>query len=1032
MATPREHIEEIRRCKFCIGAGEPNPLTEDLHQAVKNLSAELYAKDVHFLMELIQNAEDNEYADGVEPSLEFVITSKDITETGANSTLLIFNNEKGFSPKNIESVCSVGRSTKKNKRKRGYIGEKGIGFKSVFLITSQPYIFSSGYQIRFNESPCSKCNLGYIVPEWVEENPILPEIKHIYGSSSDLPTTTIILPLKPDKVKPVKQQLSSIHPELLLFLSKIKRLSVRADTEDTVTAISISSDDFERDCSYYMWRQRFPVKPENKVDKRMEVDDWVITLAFPNGKRLHRGTNTPGIGIYAFLPTEMVINFPFIIQADFLLASSRETILLDCTWNQGILDCVPSAYVNAFTSIVKASEEAPVSVLPRMFGFLPVVSSPYPQLNSVRLSIQAKLMEESIIPCESYTEQKFFHKPREVGRLKPAFWNVLKMAREQGVHRSSNLVLGVSEDLYLELLLFIAENWKSFLNTSIRDIPLLKYVGAQLSLCSINGVSQGVKIFLSESRRHISWLIDWNGEFLCANNLVFLPKLTQERIFSHSKGQTIREWLTKVVKVSCVSVNGYALLLRKLLASHRKCVVTYVHFLCHSLRKNYLSTSEVDCVCSSMPLVNNYGLVKISGKKVLVPANGSSWVQLFGSNPWGNEGFVELGEDYLYSANHAGVLTGEKELLEFLKSHVSASDIPDLPPPDSEIPSFFSLLTKTNAYLLLKWIRNLKRKGIYIPIKFLNCIKNGGWLRVSLCGSVCCKPPSQSFLLTSSWECLLQNRSLLVDIPLIDQNFYGKEICNYKEELKTAGVMFEFGEACKYIGNHLMKLAASSTLNRGHVFSILNFIKFLRDKFLPSDIFINKIKGERWLRTSQGNRSPLGSVFYDEEWKAASQISDIPFIDCDYYGYEILSFREELKLLGVLFGFYENYKLVVENLKSPSCFMSIPAECVLLMLECKRRSWSSDKITRVLKDNVRLKTDMGYKSPAECYLFDPTWGCLLQVFKSFPLVDVQFYGERILSYRNELKNIGVLVGFEEATKAFGRVFFAASFSFFHE
>lgn len=53
MASPKEHIEEIRRNKFSIG-GSPNPLTEDLHQAVKNLSAELYAKDVHFLMELIQ------------------------------------------------------------------------------------------------------------------------------------------------------------------------------------------------------------------------------------------------------------------------------------------------------------------------------------------------------------------------------------------------------------------------------------------------------------------------------------------------------------------------------------------------------------------------------------------------------------------------------------------------------------------------------------------------------------------------------------------------------------------------------------------------------------------------------------------------------------------------------------------------------------------------------------------------------------------------------------------------------------------
>jgi hypothetical protein len=53
MVKPKEHIEDLRRTKFSIG-GERNLLTEDLHHAVKNLSAELYAKDIHFLMELIQ------------------------------------------------------------------------------------------------------------------------------------------------------------------------------------------------------------------------------------------------------------------------------------------------------------------------------------------------------------------------------------------------------------------------------------------------------------------------------------------------------------------------------------------------------------------------------------------------------------------------------------------------------------------------------------------------------------------------------------------------------------------------------------------------------------------------------------------------------------------------------------------------------------------------------------------------------------------------------------------------------------------
>lgn len=92
---------------------------------------------------ICQNAEDNEYLSAVAPSLEFVLTSKDITATGATSTLLIFNNEKGFSPANIESICRVGKSTKKGQRHRGYIGEKGARLISFSFINQVLFYFSS-------------------------------------------------------------------------------------------------------------------------------------------------------------------------------------------------------------------------------------------------------------------------------------------------------------------------------------------------------------------------------------------------------------------------------------------------------------------------------------------------------------------------------------------------------------------------------------------------------------------------------------------------------------------------------------------------------------------------------------------------------------------------------------------------------------------------------------------------------------------------------------------------------------------------
>ncbi|KAL3571331.1 hypothetical protein D5086_028580 [Populus alba] len=101
----------------------------------------------------------------------------------------------------------------------------------------------------------------------------------------------------------------------------------------------------------------------------------------------------------------------------------------------------------------------------------------------------------------------------------PAFWRILKKTREQGVSlhklsshgcyvlnssfdkpeydhildflgvrpvssewyvkciQDSNIVMGVSEETYLELLHFLAVNWQSeFHRTGMGNIPLIKYV----------------------------------------------------------------------------------------------------------------------------------------------------------------------------------------------------------------------------------------------------------------------------------------------------------------------------------------------------------------------------------------------------------------------------------------------------------------------------------------------------------------------------------------------------------------------------
>ena len=480
------------------------------------------------------------------------------------------------------------------------------------------------------------------------------------------------------------------------------------------------------------------------------------------------------------------------------------------------------------------------------------------------------------------------------------------------------------------------------------------------------------------------------------------------------------QWLKDHAKIGVVDVYDYADILRKSLNNDRKALVSSVHFLYHALKKDYLSSRQFDSLFGGTPLIDSNGYVISQRHGALVPAKGSKWAGLVVSNVWKGEGYIELSEDYLNTGWLAGkVITKEKELIGFLSDHSKAYDIPLIPPPNSRIPAVSAPLTKENAFLLLKWIRKFRNS---IPQTFLTCIKERSWLKITLSGYPGSRPPSQSFMLASSLVDVLQNGSVFVDIPLVDENYYGIEIKDFVEELKKMGVMSEYGEACDFIGKHLRSLAASNTLRRSNVISILNFIKFLRTNYLGADTFISKIQNGKWLRTSCGDRAPVEAVLYNMEWKTASEISVIPFIDVDHYGEEVYSFKSELQLLGVVVAFNGSHQLIVDHLKRPSCLTSLTADSLILLLQCMRRAESSERVAKALKGAKCLKTQAGFKSPDECVLCDPEWGCLLQVFNGIPLIHGSFYGRTIFSYKNELKQIGVVVDFEAATKVFTRCF----------
>lgn len=94
----------------------------------------------------------------------------------------------GFSEQNIRALCDVGKSTKQHKV--GYIGQKGIGFKSVFKVTDVAEIHSSGFHISFDL--IQHQSLGYILPTWVPARPHAhPRVRSLQSA-----VTQVYLPYK--------------------------------------------------------------------------------------------------------------------------------------------------------------------------------------------------------------------------------------------------------------------------------------------------------------------------------------------------------------------------------------------------------------------------------------------------------------------------------------------------------------------------------------------------------------------------------------------------------------------------------------------------------------------------------------------------------------------------------------------------------------------------------------------------------------------------------------------------------------------
>ena len=256
-----------------------------------------------FLSELIQNADDCCYPENVVPSFRLIVKG---------STLTVSYNECGFTKDNVRAITAIGESTKKLLLygESQSIGEKGVGFKSVFGVAKSVEIHSNGFDFKLtNKLPT--------IPEACEQLEI-PD------------GTVMVFDMKQD----VTSSFSSEHIlQLCLCLRNLKHLSIlnhevviTEDSNKRVVTVDGQRYAFERIEHQFLINDKEALSTRNTNGKTINPHQKIICYI---PERI-RGIE---MMLYSGLPLEIRSNVPIIIDAPFELTTSRENILHN-RWNE--------------------------------------------------------------------------------------------------------------------------------------------------------------------------------------------------------------------------------------------------------------------------------------------------------------------------------------------------------------------------------------------------------------------------------------------------------------------------------------------------------------------------------------------------------------------------------------------------------------------------------------------------------------------------------------------------------------------------
>ncbi|EWG44972.1 hypothetical protein FVEG_05926 [Fusarium verticillioides 7600] len=330
--------------------------------SVKILAKQIYGSGARFVFELLQNAEDNIFNKAREaealPFVSFKIYPNKI---------IVECNEDGFTEPDLQAICAVGQSTKSGSH--GYIGAKGIGFKSVFIAASRVHIQSGNFSFEFRHNKTDP-GIGMVRPIWVNPVEAIP---------SPLTRTTLYIHDQgdPDELQHLKRiismQFDDLQETCLLFLRKLEQISLEFYGENgelerskyfrkhkiddyrvsLETTSGVRGDETTRSQIYHITRQMATnlARSDNRElpdteEAKNDSSKAEVVLAFPITDTSEPLVTQKNQDLFAFLPLRRS-DYKFLIHSDFDTNANRQDIVTTSRRNFDLRDWVASAFFQA-------------------------------------------------------------------------------------------------------------------------------------------------------------------------------------------------------------------------------------------------------------------------------------------------------------------------------------------------------------------------------------------------------------------------------------------------------------------------------------------------------------------------------------------------------------------------------------------------------------------------------------------------------------------------------------------------------------